>query len=86
MGHQQPIGKLCPATLSKGSDSMRINVATGSWVCMSCGDKGSGVLAHKIKANGNEFVDAAKANIVGIHCLHYKRVRTKSLQSSYSSH
>ena len=65
---------------------MRVNVATGSWVCMSCGEKGGGVLAHKINANGKEFVDAAKANIVDIHCLHHKRVRTKSLQSSYSSH
>jgi hypothetical protein len=44
-----------------GSDSMRVNVATGSWVCMNCGEKGGDVLAYEIKDSGNEFVDAAKA-------------------------
>ena len=44
-----------------GSDSMRVNVATGAWVCMSCGEKGGDVLAHEIRAGGREFVDAAKA-------------------------
>ena len=44
-----------------GSDSMRINVATGAWVCMSCGEKGGDVLAYEIKDGGREFVDTAKA-------------------------
>jgi hypothetical protein len=44
-----------------GSDSMRVNVATGAWVCMSCGEKGGDVLAYEIKDSGCEFVDAAKA-------------------------
>ncbi len=44
-----------------GSDSMRVNVATGAWVCMSCGEKGGDVLAYEIKNGGLEFVDAAKA-------------------------
>ncbi len=44
-----------------GSDSMRVNVATGAWVCMSCGEKGGDVLAYAIKDSGREFVDAAKA-------------------------
>jgi hypothetical protein len=44
-----------------GSDSMRVNIATGAWVCMSCGEKGGDVLAYEIKAGGREFVDAAKA-------------------------
>ena len=44
-----------------GSDSMRVNVATGAWVCMSCGEKGGDVLAYEIKGSGREFVDAAKA-------------------------
>ena len=44
-----------------GSDSMRINVLTGAWVCMSCGEKGGDVLAYEIKVSGREFVDAAKA-------------------------
>ena len=44
-----------------GSDSMRINVSTGTWVCMSCGEKGGDVLAYEIKDGGRQFVDAAKA-------------------------
>ena len=44
-----------------GSDSMRVNVSTGAWVCMSCGEKGGDVLAYEIKDGGREFVDAAKA-------------------------
>ena len=41
-----------------GSDSMRINVVTGAWVCMSCGEKGGDVLAYEIKDGGREFVVA----------------------------
>lgn len=44
-----------------GSDSMRVSVAIGAWVCMSCGEKGGDVLAYEIKGSGKEFVDAAKA-------------------------
>lgn len=44
-----------------GSDSMRVNVTNGAWVCMSCGEKGGDVLAYEIKDGGREFVDAAKA-------------------------
>jgi hypothetical protein len=44
-----------------GSDSMRVSVTTGAWVCMSCGEKGGDVLAYEIKESGLEFVDAAKA-------------------------
>lgn len=44
-----------------GSDSMRVNVATGAWVCMSCGEKGGDVLAYEIAVGGADFVDAAKA-------------------------
>ena len=44
-----------------GSDSMRVHLATGAWVCMSCGEKGGDVLAYEIKAGGREFVAAAKA-------------------------
>ncbi|MFY8042310.1 MAG: hypothetical protein ACOVOD_05230, partial [Rhodoferax sp.] len=29
-----------------GSDSMRINTVSGSWVCMACNAKGGDVLAH----------------------------------------
>ena len=44
-----------------GSDSMRVNVASGAWVCMSCGEKGGDVLAYEIAVTGADFVDAAKA-------------------------
>lgn len=44
-----------------GSDSMRINTATGAWVCMSCSAKGGDVLAHHMQWHGLEFMDAAKA-------------------------
>ena len=44
-----------------GSDSLRVNVASGAWVCMSCGEKGGDVLAYEMQSTGAEFVDAAKA-------------------------
>lgn len=44
-----------------GSDSMRINIETGSWVCMACGAKGGDVLAYEMQIHGREFVEAAKA-------------------------
>lgn len=44
-----------------GSDSMRINMASGAWVCMSCGAKGGDVLAYEMATTGVDFVTAAKA-------------------------
>lgn len=44
-----------------GRDSMRINLATGVWVCMNCGAKGGDLLGYHMQAYGLEFVDAAKA-------------------------
>ena len=44
-----------------GSDSMRVHVVSGAWVCMSCGEKGGDVLAYEMKGGGAEFIDAAKA-------------------------
>jgi hypothetical protein len=43
-----------------GSDSMRINTATGAWVCMACGVKGGDVLSHHMARHGLEFVEAAR--------------------------
>ena len=43
-----------------GSDSMRVNTASGAWVCMSCGVKGGDVLAYEMQATGTEFVQAAQ--------------------------
>jgi hypothetical protein len=44
-----------------GGDSMRINTASGAWVCMSCGVKGGDVLSYHMQKHGLEFVDACKA-------------------------
>ena len=43
-----------------GSDSLRVNVQTGAWVCMSCGVHGD-VLAYEMQLTGADFVSAAKA-------------------------
>jgi hypothetical protein len=44
-----------------GSDSMRINLKSGGFMCMSCGEKGGDVLAYEMQSAGLEFIDAAKA-------------------------
>jgi hypothetical protein len=44
-----------------GSDSMRINLKSGGFMCMNCLEKGGDVLAYHQKANGLEFIAAAKA-------------------------
>lgn len=44
-----------------GSDSMRINVESGGWCCMSCGARGGDVLAYAMQAHDLEFIDACKA-------------------------
>ena len=45
-----------------GSDSMRINLHSGAFVCMAgCGAKGGDVLAYHMAAHCMEFVEAAKA-------------------------
>jgi hypothetical protein len=43
-----------------GSDSMRINVNSGGWVCMACQVKGGDVLAFHMQYYGLDFVAAAK--------------------------
>lgn len=47
-------------TFHQGSDSMRINLHSGAWVCMACNAKGGDVLAYHMAAHGMEFTDAAK--------------------------
>ncbi len=44
-----------------GSDSMRIIIASGGWICMSCGEKGGDVLAYEMAVSDADFVTAAKA-------------------------
>lgn len=53
--------KTTACTFHGGSDSMRINIGTGAWVCMACGASGGDVLAHHMQAHGLEFIQAAKA-------------------------
>lgn len=43
-----------------GSDSMRINIQTGGWICMACYAKGGDVIAHFMAEHGVDFVSAAK--------------------------
>ena len=43
-----------------GSDSMRINVASGGWCCMNCGEKGGDILAYTMRLHGLQFVEAAR--------------------------
>ena len=43
-----------------GSDSMRVNTESGSWVCMACGEKGGDVLAFAMRAHDLGFVAAAR--------------------------
>ena len=46
----------------QGSDSMRINLHSGAFVCMAgCGARGGDVLAYHMAAYGLCFVEAAKA-------------------------
>ena len=48
-------------TFHDGSDSMRINLQTGAFVCMAgCGARGGDVLAYHMALTGMEFVEAAK--------------------------
>ena len=44
-----------------GSDSMRINLSNGAFVCMAgCGARGGDVLAYHMAEHGQDFVTAAK--------------------------
>lgn len=43
-----------------GSDSMRIHLDRGAFVCMSCGAKGGDLLAYHMATHGMGFVEAAK--------------------------
>ena len=53
--------KTGPCHFHGGSDSLRVNVATGGWCCMNCGSKGGNVLDYAMQRHGLEFIDAAKA-------------------------
>ena len=44
-----------------GSKSLRVNIASGGWMCMACGLKGGDVLAFHMQRYELDFVQAAKA-------------------------
>lgn len=44
-----------------GRTTMRVNLESGAWVCMSCAVKGGDVLAYEMQSTGADFVDAARA-------------------------
>lgn len=51
-----------PCVFHGGSDSLRINLHSGAFVCMAgCGARGGDVLAYHQAANGLGFIEAAKA-------------------------
>ena len=43
-----------------GSDSLRVNTATGGWCCMACDKKGGDSIAYLMELEGIGFVEAAK--------------------------
>ena len=51
---------LCPFHADK-SPSLRVNVHTGGWRCMSCGAHGGDVLAFHMQRHDLAFIDACKA-------------------------
>jgi len=48
-------------TFHGGTRSMRVNLESGAWVCMSCGQKGGDVLAFEMQSTGADFVEACKS-------------------------
>lgn len=49
-----------PCVFHDGSDSFRVNTASGGWCCMACGAKGGDVLAFAMQRHGLDFIQAAK--------------------------
>lgn len=43
-----------------GSDSLRVNTASGGWACMACGAHGGDVLAYLMQHDGLDFHQAAR--------------------------
>ena len=44
-----------------GRTTMRVNLESGAWVCMSCAVKGGDVLAYEMQTTGADFMNAARA-------------------------
>jgi hypothetical protein len=43
-----------------GSDSMRVSMQSGGFVCMACGVKGGDIISYQQQAHGLDFISAAK--------------------------
>ena len=52
--------KTGPCHFHGGSDSLRVNVQSGGWVCMACGAKGGDVIAYAMQRHEIGFVEAAQ--------------------------
>lgn len=52
--------RTAPCPFHGGSDSMRVHVDSGAWVCMNCGVKGGDVLAFERERTGSSFETAAR--------------------------
>ena len=61
IGPQSAKWKTTECRFHGGSDSMRVNVATGAFKCMNCGAGGGDVLAYHMHAHDMEFIEAARA-------------------------
>jgi hypothetical protein len=52
--------KTGPCHFHGGSDSLRVKVSSGAWVCMACRVKGGDVLSHAMQFHNLDFVEAAR--------------------------
>ena len=69
--------------LHGGSDSMRVNTASGGWCCMACGAKGGDVLAYHMQIHMLDFVAAARA--LGAYVDDGKRYSGKTTPTTLSA-
>lgn len=60
MGSRRAHWRTTECRFHGGSDSMRIMVATGAFVCMNCGARGGDVVGYHMAAHGLSFLEAAK--------------------------
>ena len=58
-GHAEWRTAHCPMHEARG-DHLRVNVARGSFACMSCGFRGGDVLSFVMQQRGIDFMQAAR--------------------------
>jgi len=59
-GSHRALWKTTQCRFHGGSDSMRIKVATGAFICMNCGARGGDVVSYHMATYGLNFLEAAK--------------------------